>query len=380
MRIAILKGFQKEPFHYIAGKTKKRGGPAGVILKNGYIVAKWGDVDRVDMTFSVTKSYLSTICGLAYDAKLIKDLQEPVGQLVWDGTFDGVHVGHSELIKRAQDAAKKVDGDTVAYTFSPHPAQVLAPTKAPPLLSSESRRLELLEAAGATVAVVEPFTKEFAELEPETFFKDILLGIIKAEYIVVGSDFSFGRGGKGRPQDLVKMAREAAIKCDVVEPVLVGGTRASSTRARQAVLVGDLPLAKTILGRPHDVDGVVIHGAHRGRELGFPTANIETKAELLPSTGIYAVRGMDMMASSPTWMLGAASLGKNPTFVDVDGNSDVRLAVYFLDFDGDLYGKTMRIEFIERRRDEKKYDSVDELVAQINRDVENARHAIEKNT
>ena len=293
------------------------------------------------------------------------------------GTFDGVHIGHRELIARARSVAKPVDGDTVAYTFSPHPAKVLAPAKAPPLLCSEARRLELLEEAGASVAIVEPFTKAFAGLEPEGFFADILMGPIRAEHIVVGSDFSFGRGGKGRPEHLREMAINASVTCDVVEPVLLGGTRASSTRTRDAIAAGDLPLASSILGRPYDLDGVVVQGARRGRELGFPTANIESSADSILATGIYAVRGRDLTSDKTEWLSGAASLGRNPTFND--GSQHVRLEVYFMDFDGDLYGKNMRIEFIEKLRDEEKYDSVEELIDQMNLDVKNARLSIEKN-
>ena len=296
------------------------------------------------------------------------------------GTFDGVHVGHRELLNRAKRSADKHDGDMVAYTFSPHPAAFLAKDKAPPLITSESRRLELLADSGASVTIVEPFNREFAAISAESFFQDIVVKILNAKFVVVGDDFTFGKGGKGKASDLLEMAAKAGIACDVVAPVLVDSVRASSTFIRNAVLDGEMQQARVMLGRHFDMDGLVVHGEHRGRELGFPTANIQPPATqnktLMPAKGIYAVRGRCLESSTTEWLHGAASYGMNPTF-SVD---EPRLEVHFMDFDGDLYGRQMRIEFIEKLRNEEKYDSIPALVDQMHLDIANAKASIAKQT
>ncbi|MBT8496095.1 MAG: bifunctional riboflavin kinase/FAD synthetase [Deltaproteobacteria bacterium] len=285
------------------------------------------------------------------------------------GNFDGVHVGHQALLRRAADRAG--GGDTVVYTFEPHPARVLAPKLAPPLLTSLDRKLELLDQAGASAVVVEPFTREFAGKSTSDFHA--ILKAMGAKYLVVGYDFTYGSKRSGSVETLRSFASEAGLGIDVVDAVDADGLVASSTKIREFIGEGNMPGAALLLGRPHEAQGVVIRGAGRGRTIGIPTANIAPGPELLPPAGVYAVR-VERPAGEPSASLpGAANLGVNPTFQD-DGR--LSLEVHILDFDEDLYGQPLRIEFIERLRGEKRFSGPDQLIAQIHQDIAKAREIL----
>lgn len=288
------------------------------------------------------------------------------------GNFDGVHAGHRGLIARTRELAEAHDAKAVALTFYPHPAAVLSPAGAPPMLTSLERRLELLEAAGLDAVVVEPFTRELASLSPSAFVDNIVLGALRARAIVVGYDFNYGAGRAGTTDALRAHGGHHGVEVDVVAPVDVGGEVASSTKIRTYLRAGDLAGAERLLGRPWDVDGTVVHGAKRGRAIGIPTANIHPTSDLLVSPGIYAVTlAVDGGPPVPA----VASLGTNPTFVDQGG---LVLEVHVLDWDGDLYDRRVRTTFVARLRDEAKYDSVDALLAQIQRDIADARAALRR--
>jgi riboflavin kinase/FMN adenylyltransferase len=291
------------------------------------------------------------------------------GAAVAIGNFDGVHLGHRALIERARELAARRGARAVALTFDPHPSSVLSPRGAPPRLASLDRRIELLGEAGADAVVVEPFTPELAQLSPEAFVDDILAKALRARAVVVGYDFTYGQRRAGNVDTLREHGARLGIEVAVIAPVEIGGEVASSSKIRAQLEAGDLPAAARLLGRPWDVDGVVVRGAQRGRAIGVPTANIDPASDLPLRPGIYAVRFTVDGATYPA----VASLGTNPTFVQAGA---LVLEVHVLDFDGDLYGRRARTTFVARLRDEATFPSVDALVDQIRRDIADARAAL----
>jgi riboflavin kinase/FMN adenylyltransferase len=292
------------------------------------------------------------------------------GAAIAIGNFDGVHVGHRALIARAREQAAAMSALTVALTFDPHPSALLAPAHAPAMLTSIERRIELLAEAGVDAVVVEPFTRELAGVAPDAFIDDLVIGALGARAIVVGYDFSYGHGRAGTIDALRAHGHRAGIDIAIVPPVTVDGEIASSTRVRGLLRAGDLARAERVLGRPWDVDGIVVHGAERGRAIGVPTANIAPDVELAIAPGIYAVT---LGTIGGPAMPAVASLGTNPTFVD---GGHLVLEVHVLDWTGDLYDQRVRTTFVARLRDEQKFDSVEALLAQIWRDVADARVAL----
>jgi riboflavin kinase/FMN adenylyltransferase len=288
------------------------------------------------------------------------------GTAVAIGNFDGVHVGHRALIRRARELAMAQDATTIALTFDPHPSVLLAP-RPPQMISSLPRRIELLGEAGADVVVVEPFTRELAGHAPHAFIDDIVLGALGARAIVVGYDFTYGQGRTGTTDALRAHGNRAGVEVAIVDAVELGGEIASSSKIRSHLQGGDLAAANRLLGRAWDIDGVVVHGAKRGRTIGVPTANIRTETELVLRAGIYAVT---LATEHGPALPAVASLGTNPTFVEGGG---LILEVHVLDYDGDLYDKRVRTTFVARLRDEAKFDSVEALIAQIQQDIAAAR-------
>jgi riboflavin kinase/FMN adenylyltransferase len=289
------------------------------------------------------------------------------GAAIAIGNFDGVHRGHQALLARARAHADHAGVLAVALTFDPHPTQVLAPVAAPRMITSLHRRLELLAAAGMDAVVVEPFTRALAGLTAEAFVDDVLVDALTAHAVVVGYDFSYGQGRQGTTHTLADHGERAGFAVDVVAPVEIDGVAASSTRIRRALAAGDLGLVDRLLGRRYDVDGVVVHGAKRGRTIGVPTANIACHGELLLAPGIYAVR---LAVEGGPLLPGVASLGTNPTFLN---NGGLSFEVHLLDFAGEIYDRHVRVEAVARLRDEAKYDSIEALVAQIQRDIADGR-------
>jgi riboflavin kinase/FMN adenylyltransferase len=286
------------------------------------------------------------------------------GAAVAIGNFDGVHVGHRALI----DRARALGSTAVALTFDPHPAAIVG-AGAPPQLASLDRRLELLAEAGVDAVVVEPFTRELAALSPGAFVDEILLGGLHARAVVVGYDFTYGQQRAGTIDTLAAHGARAGFEVAVVPAVEVAGVVASSSRIRNALRAGDLAQAEALLGRRWDVDGTVVHGAKRGRAIGIPTANIATGSELVIAPGIYAVTLRTDGAPLPA----VASLGTNPTFVEQGG---LVLEVHVLDWEGDLYDRQVRVTFVARLREERKFESVDALLAQIRGDIADARRVL----
>jgi riboflavin kinase/FMN adenylyltransferase len=292
------------------------------------------------------------------------------GAAIAIGNFDGVHLGHRALITRARQLAAANDALTVVLTFDPHPSALLAPARAPLMLTSIQRRIELLAEAGVDAVVVEPFTRELAGVAPNAFVDDVVIFALRARAIIVGYDFSYGQGRTGTVDALRAHGVNAGIEVAVVPPVTVDGEVCASTKVRSHLRAGDLGQAERMLGRPWDVDGVVVHGAERGRAIGVPTANIDPEVELAIAPGIYAVT---LSVDGGPAMPAVASLGTNPTFVDA---GRLVLEVHVLDWDGEIYDRRVRTTFVARLRDELKFDSVDALVAQIQRDIAAARAAV----
>ena len=292
------------------------------------------------------------------------------------GNFDGVHRGHVALLDRARERAAALGGESAALTFDPHPAAVLAPHLAPRLITTLERRLELIAAAGIDVCVVEPFDRDLAALAPDEFARVVLAEAVGARSVVVGFDFTFGHRRSGTLAVLRELGATLGFEVDVVEAFTIDGLVASSTRVRSFVAEGNMAGARLLLGRDFDVNGHVVRGAGRGRQLGIPTANIAPDTPLLPSPGIYAV-WLDLVADEPgapaRRLPGAASLGTNPTF-HVAG--DLSLEVHVLDFDGDLYDRRVRVAFVERLRDERRFPGAAELLDQIHRDIADTRRIL----
>jgi len=292
------------------------------------------------------------------------------------GNFDGVHRGHVALLERARERAAALGGEAAALTFDPHPAAVLAPHLAPRLITTTERKLELIAAAGIDACVVEPFDRDLAALAPAAFARAVLAEAIGARSVVVGFDFTFGHRRSGTPAVLRELGESLGFEVDVVDAFTIDGLVASSTRVRAFVTEGNMAGARLLLGRDFEVEGSVVRGAGRGRQLGIPTANIASDTPLLPAGGIYAV-WLDLLpdaAGAPAQRLpGAASLGTNPTF-HIGG--DLSLEVHVLDFDGDLYDRRVRVAFVERLRDERRFPGAAELLDQIRRDVADTRRIL----
>lgn len=291
------------------------------------------------------------------------------GSALTIGTFDGVHLGHRALIGAAADAAARLGAVTTALTWDRHPAATLRPDKAPVLLTSAARRTELLEEAGVDLLAVLPFDKELSQVTAEDFVTDVLVKGLGARAVFVGHDWRFGKDRAGDVGLLTEMGRELGFEVHGAPLTEVGEEPVSSSRTRRAVAAGDMAEARALLGRPFDVDGLVVQGRSRGRDLGYPTANLQVEADVArPCAGVYAgVAVIDEMRRPA-----AINIGTSPTFAS-DGEPEMRIEAFVLDFDGDIYGSTMRLEFWKRLRDEVRFDSVEELIAQMGEDVEHTR-------
>jgi riboflavin kinase/FMN adenylyltransferase len=301
-----------------------------------------------------------------------RDASRPSAYVI--GNFDGVHLGHRALVRAARERVAVRGGSVGVLTFDPHPARLFAPALAPPLIISLQRRIELLGEAGADEVVVEPFTAEFAAIEAVAFVHEVLARDLGAREVVVGYDFSFGRGRKGDTRLLASEGAALGMGVTVVPPVTVSGLTCSSTKVREFALEGRVEGAAMLLGRPLEVTGTVIHGAGRGRGLGIPTANLRPEAELLPRPGIYAGRALLLDAASGAPAAAhvcALSIGSNPTFA-ADGGT-LSIEAHLLDFDGDLYERRVRLEIVHRLRDEQRFESVAALVERIHDDLRETR-------
>lgn len=295
------------------------------------------------------------------------------GASITIGTFDGVHLGHRSLIARAAGTAREQGLTSVVVTWDRHPLMTLRPEVAPPLLSSPERKMELLATTGVDHVAVIPFTEELSHWPPERFVNDVLVDGLAARNVFVGEGWRFGHQRAGDVDLLKKLGDENGFDAMAVDLASGDGGTVSSSRIREAVAHGDVDLAERLLGRPFDLDGEVIHGDDRGTELGFPTANIDLDPHLVhPSIGVYAGRAR----VEGSWFAAATNVGVNPTFGGDPEVTPVRIETFLLDFAGDLYGKTIRVEFWARLRDELRFASVADLISQMKRDVDATRKLI----
>ena len=261
----------------------------------------------------------------------------------------------------------------MAVFFDPHPRALLRPEKAPPLLTTATRRIELLRGLGIDEVVAQLFDEDFASLSPEAFVTEVLVARLAATAIVVGPDFRFGKEARGTTALLRSLGDRHGFEVETVDPVLLDGDRISSTRVRNSLMGGDVTTAARLLGRWHDVDGQVVPGDARGRAIGFRTANLEIGDVLVPADGVYAILGQ-VADGDGRWgrsIPGVANLGSRPTF-----GAGRSVEVHFLDFDGDLYGGTLRVFFVARLRDEARFDGIEALRRQIEMDIEGARSVL----
>ncbi|HEX7463554.1 MAG TPA: bifunctional riboflavin kinase/FAD synthetase [Actinomycetota bacterium] len=285
------------------------------------------------------------------------------------GFFDGVHVGHAQVLQRTVEAARERGLRSVAVTFDRHPREVLTPGKAPRLLTSVARKAALIEAIEIDVLLVLEFTDELSHQPAEDFARGVLAEGLRAEHVVMGANFTFGYRAAGNVDLLIERGRSFGFTAERVELVELDGRRVSSSSIRDALSVGDLAWPTRALGRRFVLDGTVVPGAGRGHDLGYPTANLRTWPRLLlPGRGIYAGRadvdGEDRLA--------AIDVGTNPTF----GTEPLHAEAFLLDFDGELVGREMAVEFWARLRDEKKFDTTKELAAAMAEDVRRTREIV----
>lgn len=300
-------------------------------------------------------------------------LEEERGSVVTIGTFDGVHLGHRMLINRAIAAANVAELNSCVVTWDRHPAVTLRPDKAPPALASPERKFELVADLGPDLLVVLPFDAELSSMEAEDFATGVLGKGLQAKQVIVGEGWRFGRKARGTTELLTEVGETSGFTVDPVSLEYVGGAVASSTRIRKLLAEGEMGAARELLGRPFDLDGVVEHGDARGKGLGVPTANVTPDPALVrPPRGVYAGRAR----VGDLWYSAAINVGVNPTFGGDEATTPVRVEAYLLDFDGDLYDQTIRVEFWERLRDEKRFDSTEALVEQMHRDIAQTRGLI----
>jgi len=289
------------------------------------------------------------------------------------GTFDGVHLGHRTLIAATVSAARERNVSPCVVTWDRHPLTTLRPSAAPPLLTSPERKLELLADTGIAWAAVLPFDSEFASWPPEKFVLDVLVKGMGARVVIVGEGWRFGHRAAGDVPLLTRLGRDLGFDAHALELRPDAGGPVSSSRVRTAVAAGDLATANLLLGRPFDIDGEVVRGDARGKDLGFPTANIAPDPALVrPPRGVYACRAR----LDDSWFAAAVNVGVNPTF---GGTDPVRIEAYLLGFDDDLYGRRLRIEFLRRLRDERRFESAGALIDQMRRDVDDTRAVVDDN-
>ena len=276
------------------------------------------------------------------------------------GNFDGLHRGHLKIIERVKRGAAEHGGTPMAMTFDPHPPRVVRPDKAPPLLMTKAQRLEALHRAGVPCVAVVRFTRDLSQWEPEAFVRTVLVEWLRISKVWVGANFLFGHGRSGNFSLLRTLGARYGFRADKIDPVRYKDFVVSSTRIRRLVSEGRMDEAGALMGHPYYIDGLIVHGRGRGRELGVPTANMVTENELIPPHGVYATT----MTVDGIVRAGLTNLGVRPTF----GESDLAIETHLLGYSGDLYGKQVRLSFVQRLRDERRFPDVDALRAQIEAD------------
>ena len=295
-----------------------------------------------------------------------KNIVDPIPYPVMAiGNFDGVHVGHQTLFFKTAELALAHGGTSIAFTFEPHPLKIIAPGKAPPLLTHFKKKMELIESCGVNMVICADFTRKFADQQPRDFSRNILFEKIAVKEIVVGFDYAFGRGREGTIPYLKKMGEEFGFQVHVVEPFKLKGHTVSSSHVRELIEAGQVESASQFLGRDYSIIGPVISGYKTGQAIGFPTANIDTSKVQIPGTGVYAVRVVYENKSYDA----VANIGFNPTF-----NRDrLSVEVHIFDFNQVIYHHEIEVQFMARIRSELTFKSAEDLVVQIKQDIDKAK-------
>jgi riboflavin kinase/FMN adenylyltransferase len=299
----------------------------------------------------------------------IDDVPEaPEGRAVAMGTFDGVHLGHRQVIESARQWAREHGTRASVVTFDPHPLQVLRPDDPPKVLTPTRVKAGLIEQLEVDEMIVIPFTRELSMVEPGAFSHDVLAKRLEAKHVSVGENFRFGHEAAG---DAAFLRAQPEFETQVIPLIEDGGKTVSSSRIRELVSAGAVADAANLLGAPFVLEGTVVEGDARGRELGMPTANLETEPEVvIPAAGIYAARArLDGEREVPA----AVSIGVRPTF---EAAGELRVEAHLIGYDDDLYGRLMRLSFLDRLRDEVRFESAEALVEQMRRDVEDVRRLV----
>jgi riboflavin kinase / FMN adenylyltransferase len=274
------------------------------------------------------------------------------------GNFDGMHRGHLKIIERVRRGAEERGSTSVAMTFDPHPSKIVRPDKAPPLLMTHQQKLEALARGGMHGVAIVRFTPELAQWDPETFVRSVLVEWLHVAEVWVGANFLFGHDRSGNFSLLRSLGARYGFRAEKIDPVRYKDFVVSSTRVRRLIAEGRVDEAGALLGHYYALDGTVVQGAKRGRELGFPTANVCAENELVPPAGVYATTvTIDGMAYASI-----TNIGTRPTF---ESGDERVIESHLIDFDKDMYGTRVRVGFVQRLRDEKKFDGVDALKAQI---------------
>jgi riboflavin kinase/FMN adenylyltransferase len=284
------------------------------------------------------------------------------------GSFDGVHHGHQQILRRLVEVARSINGQAIVLTFYPHPATVLAPEHVPKLITDWRARMELIAAFDVGAIIMQHFTRSFSQITAENFVRRFLVEGLGVRAVVVGHRVSFGHNRAGHATTLRQLGTKYGFAVEVIGPVEVEGHLVSSSAVRRAISHGELQRAKLLLGRTPSVAGRVAHGHHRGKGLGFPTANLRIGPLVLPPDGVYAVR----VRVRGEWRPGIANLGFNPTFHQHERG----LEAHIFDFHAELYGDRVEIAFVQRLRGEQEFSTPQALARQIARDVEAARQAL----
>jgi len=281
------------------------------------------------------------------------------------GNYDGIHIGHKEIIERVKERARAIEGTSMLMTFEPHPMSVLKPDKFIGVITPIYMKKRLIEESGIDVLIIIPFTPEFRMISADRFVKDVLVGGVEIKELFVGYDFRFGKDGTGNTLLLQHLSEEYGFSFHIVEAITLKGDKIGSNAIRKFIQKGDMARVKEFLDRPFMIDGTVIEGSKRGQEMGFPTINIETHFTLIPGRGVYISEVETGEGRYPS----VTNIGYNPTFRD----KRFSIETHMLNFHGDLYGHKVTIVFHERIRDEKRFGTVDALIKRITMDVDIAR-------
>jgi riboflavin kinase/FMN adenylyltransferase len=284
------------------------------------------------------------------------------------GTFDGVHLGHAKIIERLRKKAIEVDGESIIITFDPHPRFVVAPNSTPiELLSTSQEKIKALQALHVDNVVIVPFTKAFSDISAEAYIRDFIVSNFHPHTIIIGYDHHFGKNRQGNYQLLESVKATYGFQLEEIPVQEIEHIAVSSTKIRAALHIGDIKKANELAGKYYTLEGVVIHGEKRGRLIGFPTANVHVgdAHKLIPANGVYAVKAY-LKETAYKAML---NIGVRPT---VSSSNHRSIEVNIIDFDQDIYDETLRIEFVDKLRDERKFNSIDELIAQLTIDKQDA--------